>query len=185
MDRRTALKRSAFFAGGLAFLPACNFGPDRELVALDNLEIDLEHQDLLARIIDTIIPSAPDNPGAEVLDLYRFVLIMVDDCEKPEQQQLFTEGLKAFKGFVKQHLGQTYPLKEQKSNEEILIQLAALDATQNRENLTQVQSFLKIARKYVIRGFLGSEYVMTQVFPYKLVPGPYQDCVSTDGLIVM
>ena len=65
-------------AGAFALLPSCNFGPDRELVALDNLQIDLDHQDLLAKVIETIIPSTEAEPGAEALNLYRFVLVMVD-----------------------------------------------------------------------------------------------------------
>ncbi len=187
MDRRTALKQSALFAGGLAILPSCNFGPDRELVALDNLQIDLEHQDLLAKIIDTIIPSAKEDPGAEALNLYRFVLVMVDDCEPADRQASFVNGLQQFSTILKETLDQTFPQKDQKQNEQILTQLETFEVAdaEKEVRLLEVQTFLNMARKYTIHGFMGSEYVMTQVFPYKLVPGPYQDCVSTDGLIVM
>ncbi|XOV90972.1 MAG: gluconate 2-dehydrogenase subunit 3 family protein [Bacteroidota bacterium] len=183
MDRRTALKQSALFAGGLAMLPSCNFGPDRELVALENLQIDLEHQDLLARVIETILPSGKEIPGAESLNLYRFVLVMVDDCEPIKQQQLFTAGLKQFKTFVKENIDQSFPQKDQKLNEGILTKVTSLD--NDAEGLKEIQGFLTLARRYTIQGFMGSKYFLTEKFPYKLVPGPYQDCVDSEGLTVM
>lgn len=186
MDRRTALKQSALFAGGLAILPSCNFGPDRELVALENLKIDLEHQDLLAKVIETLIPSVKESPGAESLNLYRFVLVMVDDCESTEEQQLFVSGLKQFKSFVKENFDQSFPQKDQKLNEELLTKSTSLESNKTKgAGFEEVQAFLSISRRYVIRGFMNSEYFLTKKFPYKLVPGPYQDCVNAEGLIVM
>lgn len=186
MNRRTALKQSALFAGGLALLPSCNFGPERELVALDNLQIDLEHQDLLAKVIDAIIPSVKESPGAEALNLYRFVLVMVDDCEPKERQQEFVKGLMQFKTIVEKHMETSFPAKEQKKNEETLTKLLAIEEKQNEtaEGLMEVQSFVALAKRYTIQGFMSSKYFLTEKFPYQLVPGPYQDCVSTDGLIV-
>ncbi|MEQ8554131.1 MAG: gluconate 2-dehydrogenase subunit 3 family protein [Cyclobacteriaceae bacterium] len=183
MDRRTALKQSALMAGAFALLPSCNFGPDRELVALNNLQIDLEHQDLLAKVIETIIPSTEAEPGAEALNLYRFVLVMVDDCETKEQQLVFVNGLKKFKAFVKDKVGNSFPQKEQKANEEILTAVTSIKELTNEEQ--SVQEFLSIARRYTIQGYMGSKYYLTEKFPYQLVPGPYQDCVNSDGLIVM
>ncbi|MBV6639318.1 MAG: gluconate 2-dehydrogenase subunit 3 family protein [Cyclobacteriaceae bacterium] len=183
MDRRTALKQSALMAGAFALLPSCNFGPDRELVALDNLQIDLDHQDLLAKVIETIIPSTEAEPGAEALNLYRFVLVMVDDCEPKETQQVFVDGLKKFKALVKNKVGQSFPQKEQQANEEILTAATSLEGLSAEEQ--PVQEFLAIARRYTIQGYMGSKHYLTEKFPYQLVPGPYQDCVNSDGLIVM
>ena len=94
MNRRLALKQAAILAGGIAWLPSCDFGPERVAVALNNLQIDLDHQDLLARIAETIIPSG-DTPGAETLDLHRFILVMVDDCAPALDQARFTTGLRS------------------------------------------------------------------------------------------
>ena len=79
MDRRTALKQAALIAGGVALLPSCSFGPERVAIALNNLQLDADQQDLLAKIVEAIIPSG-EIPGAEELEVYKFVLVMVDDC---------------------------------------------------------------------------------------------------------
>ena len=186
MNRRAALKQAALIAGGIAWLPSCNFGPERVAVALNNLQIDLDHQDLLARVAETIIPSG-EVPGAEKLDLYRFVLVMVDDCLPPEDQQAFVSGLQKIVPFVEEHFGTSFPEKEQSKNEEVLAQLMALDESKSETmpGLEDVQSFLGLTKGYTIQGFMNSKYIMTEKFPYKLVPGEFQACVSTDGLIVM
>lgn len=199
MDRRSALKQAALLAGGLAWLPSCDFGPQRAAVALDNLQLDLNLQDLLAKVAATIIPSSENeqgeaSPGAEEMDLYRFILVMVDDCLPKEEQTTFANGLKNLKPFTKTHLDKSFPQKEQTENEAILTQLMEMEeapaATEGAEvspaeQLKDIQTFLGITKRYTIQGYMVSEYFMTEKFPYKLVPGPYQACVSTEGLTVM
>ena len=186
MNRRSALKQAALLAGGIAWLPSCDFGPERVAVALDNLKIDLDHQDLLARVAEVIIPSG-ETPGAESLDLYRFVLVMVDDCEAKPYQDKFVSGLQHFVPFVKEHLGSSFPAKDPKKNEEILTKVLAFENPPPAAVpvLEDVQTFLSLTKKHTIRGYMASEYFMTEKFPYKLVPGPFQACVSTEGLPVM
>ncbi len=199
MDRRSALKQAALLAGGLAWLPSCDFGPQRAAVALDNLQLDTDLQDLLAKVAATIIPSEENesgeiSPGAEEMDLYRFILVMVDDCLPSEDQTAFSNGLKQLTLFTKAHLEKPFPQKEQTENEAILTQLMEIEeapaATEGAEvspaeQLKDIQTFLGITKRYTIQGYMVSEYFMTEKFPYKLVPGPYQACVSTEGLTVM
>ncbi len=186
MDRRTALKQAVLVAGGMALIPSCNFGPEREAVALNNLKIDTDHQDLLAKVIETIIPSAKGSPGAEALNLYRFVLVMVDDCEFEANQQSFVSGLQLIKPFAKKHLDKSFS-DDQTKNEEMLTAIIAMDDAQEASmpGLKDIQAFLMLAKKYTVQGYMASEYFMTEKFPYKLVPGPFQACVSTNGLTVM
>ena len=186
MNRRTALKQAALLAGSIAWLPSCNFGPERVAIALDNLQIDLDHQDLLARIAETIIPSG-EIPGAETLDLHRFVLVMVDDCVPKADQDTFVRGLQNIVPFAQEHVGKSFPEKEQKKNEALLNEILAIEDTQEAAmpGLQDVQTFLSMTKKYTIHGYMASRYFMTEKFPYQLVPGPYQACVSTEGLIVM
>ena len=204
MDRRSALKQAALLAGGLAWLPACDFGPQRVAVALDYLQLDVNLQDLLAKVAATIIPSgegksdetspSDDSMGAEELDLYRFILVMVDDCMEKEDQEAFSNGLQQLVPFTKAYFEKPYPQKETMENEAILTQLMEMkDAPAAKEGieispteqLKDIQAFLGITKRYTVQGYMASEYFMTEKFPYKLVPGAYQGCVSTDGLTVM
>ncbi len=186
MNRRLALKQTAILAGGIAWLPACSFGPERVAVALNNLQIDLEHQDILARVAEVIIPSGKD-PGAKTLDLPRFILVMVDDCRPALDQARFTTGLRSLVPFVKEHLQRSFPEKEPKSNEEILTKLLTMTRSPEAPlpGLEDIQAFLAMAKQYTIQGYMASEYILTEKFPYKLVPGPFQACVSTEGLPVL
>ncbi|WKN41259.1 gluconate 2-dehydrogenase subunit 3 family protein [Tunicatimonas pelagia] len=209
MDRRSALKQAALLAGGLAWLPSCDFGPQRVAVALDNLQLDVNLQDLLAKVAATILPSnkgesdetssSDDSPGddslgSEELDLYRFILVMVDDCIEKEDQQAFSNGLQQLVPFTKAHFEKPFPRKEQAENEAILTQLMEMkDAPAAKESaevspaeqLKDIQAFLGITKRYTVQGYMASEYFMTEKFPYKLVPGPYQACVSIEGLTIM
>lgn len=187
MDRRSALKQMAIAAGGMALLPSCDLGPERVAVALENLQLDINQQDSLARICEIIIPSSENSPGAETLDLYRFVLVMVDDCHPVEEQDVFTSGLKQVEAFAKEHLGKSFSDDNQAANEALLSELMNLEEVPEaaQSALKDVQAFLALAKRYTVQGYMSSEYFMTEKFPYKLVPGPYQACVSTEGLTVM
>lgn len=186
MNRRSALKQAAILAGGITWLPSCNFGPERVAAALNNLQIDLDHQNLLARVAEVIIPSG-NTPGAETLDLHRFILVMVDDCLPALDQARFTTGLRSIVPFVKEHLQRSFPEKEPKANEEILTRLMVMTRSPEAPlpGLEDIQAFLAIAKQYTIQGYMASKYILTEKFPYKLVPGPFQACVSTEGLPVL
>ncbi len=186
MNRRSALKQAAILAGGIAWLPSCNFGPERVAVALNNLQIDLNHQDLLARIAEVIIPSG-ETQGAKTLDLHRFILVMVNDCLPALDQARFTTGLRSIVPFIEEHLQQSFPEKEPKKNEEILTKLMSMTRSPEAPlpGLEDIQAFLGLAKRYTIQGYMASEYFLTEKFPYQLVPGPFEACVSTEGLPVV
>lgn len=186
MNRRTALKQAALLASSVALLPSCNFGPERVAIALNNLQLDAGMQDVLAQVVEAIIPSG-EIPGAKELEVNKFVLVMVDDCVKKEDQDKFVAGLKQFESFVKSHFERSFARGDQEYREKVLTEIAAMRDSEQQpiQGLKDVQAFLSMTKRYSIQGFMSSQYVMTEKFPYKHVPGPFQACVSTDGLIVM
>ncbi len=186
MDRRTALKQAALFAGGVALLPSCSFGPERVAMALNNLKIDVDLQDMLAKIVETMIPSG-EIPGAEELEVYKFVLVMADDCIDKKEQASFTSGLQKFGPFVKENFEKAFAKGDQVYKEKVLTDIMAKDDAEETAmpGLKDIKSFLGMTKRYSIQGYMQSQYIMTEKFPYKHVPGPFQACVSTDGLIVM
>lgn len=190
MDRRTALKQAALIAGGVALLPSCSFGPERVAIALNNLQIDADQQDVLAKIVQAMIPSpaSPDGvPGAEELEVYKFVLVMADDCMDKAQQATFVSGLQKFPDFVSTHFEKSFSKGDQAYKEQVLSSILAMEEAEEagKPGLNDVKAFLAATKGLAIRGYMQSQYIMTEKFPYKHVPGPFQACVSTDGLIVM
>lgn len=189
MNRRTALKQAALFAGGVALLPSCNFGPERVAMALNNLQLNADQQDLLATVSDAIIPSG-EIPGARDFEVYKHVLVMVDDCVKKPEQDSFVNGLQQFDSFVKKNFDKAFSKGDQAYKKKVLTEIDAMEGDDSQTDqasaqLRDVKIFVALAKRYTIQGYMSSQYILTEKFPYKHVPGPYQACVSTDGLIVM
>lgn len=179
MNRRTALKHAALLAGGAMVLPSFGFSAERVEAALSNLKIDAKLQSLLARIIDTLIPSG-ETLGALDLKLDQFVPMMLNDCESKETQEQFIQGLKQFPTFVKDRFDQSFIEGSQVFREQVLAELQITDKASDHTSPADIREFLSLTKHYTILGFRNSEYVMTELFPYNLVPGPFQACVSNE-----
>ena len=93
MDRRTAIRNLAIVIGGAALLPACT--KHNPIAHFKHFDIDLDQQTLITDIAETIIPKT-NTPGATDLNLYGFIMKMLDDCSKKEDQQAFLKGMGEF-----------------------------------------------------------------------------------------
>lgn len=178
MDRRTALKQATFLIAGTTILPSCMFDSDRVSLALNNLDIQPELEKLLAEIAETIIPPT-DTPGAKELNVHHFVLVMVDDCqEKPDR---FASGLKQFDPFTHFYYEKSFAACSRQEREELIAGILEQNPVFSRNSKTgheEVREFLSLTKQYTIQGYLKSQYVMTEIFPYQLVPGHFTGCVN-------
>ncbi|MBD1433092.1 gluconate 2-dehydrogenase subunit 3 family protein [Sphingobacterium sp. DN00404] len=165
MNRRTALRRLLYIAGGTLLLPACYRQSGKETIALTHLVIDEEQENLLAELVETIIPAS-DTPGGKELLLHLFVLKMVDDCHNPEDQEAFITGLSSFASLAREQEGQDFIKMD--ANKRI----AFLESLKEIEN-EEVKRFYGITKRRTIQGFTNSKYVMTDLKKYELVPGRY------------
>jgi hypothetical protein len=181
MDRRTALKNMALLAGSLLYLPACE--KNNPPLPLKNLQLTNRDADLLADICEAIIPET-NLPGARTLAVYDFVLRMVDDCLKAKEQEDFQKGLLQFEASARHYFQQDFKKLDLPQKSQILASIANADDLVATETLDPavLKAFLKTTRQLTIQGFMGSEYVMTEVFPYKLVPGSYINCRPKDQI---
>lgn len=177
MKRRAALKQLAVLSGGIALLPSCSANPEKVSLALDNLDINGQQETLLAEIVETIIPQT-ESPGAGKLEIHKFVLTMADDCMEQEEQNIFTNGLKRFDSLCKRINKRSFMEVTAAERESFLLQIqkAAPDPNDPDHDLEQVRAFIKQVKTLTIEGFLSSQYVMTEVFPYELVPGRFIGC---------
>lgn len=165
INRRTALRRLLYIAGGTLLLPACYRQSGKETIALTHLVIDEEQENLLAELVETIIPAS-DTPGGKELLLHLFVLKMVDDCHNPEDQEAFITGLSSFASLAREQKGQDFIKMD--ANKRI----AFLESLKEIEN-EEVKRFYGITKRRTIQGFTNSKYVMTDLKKYELVPGRY------------
>lgn len=165
INRRTALRRLLYIAGGTLLLPACYRQSGKETITLSHLEIDEEQENLLAELVETIIPSS-DTPGGKELLLHLFVLKMVDDCHNPEDQKAFTAGLTSFSRYAHEQMGKDFVKLE------IDKRVAFLESLKEVE-YEEIKRFYGITKRRTIQGFTNSKYVMTDLKKYELVPGRY------------
>ncbi|MFK2818649.1 gluconate 2-dehydrogenase subunit 3 family protein [Flavobacteriaceae sp. LMIT009] len=173
MKRREALKSIGLVTGGIVLMPSCNLWEEKVSIALNNLQITSQQETLLREIVDIIIPEDPEIPGGVSLEAHNFVWIMIDDCEPKENQDRFINGLNQFEVKAKELKGKKFC----KLND--LDKLEAINSLMvNSENELEadINPFLQTTKYYTVRGYMQSEHIMTEVFPYKLVPGTFGLC---------
>jgi hypothetical protein len=154
MNRRKAVKGLLVFAGGITFLPAMVYGNGKTYGALyQNFALSYQQQEGLAAIVDAIIPKT-NTPGARELGVHLWILKMLDDCYDQRTRDTFFAGLEKI-DYKAANLAEV---------------LQQVDAKENKLG-ANAQAFFKLTKKLTIKGYLNSEYVMTKLLVYELVPG--------------
>lgn len=166
MERREALKRVFIVATGTLLLPSSITGcAEHSQLKLKQLFLSRNQELLLEALSDTIIPQT-DTPGAKELGVHVFVAKMIDDCFDKEAIEAFESGMETFesisingRGFLELSVQERIRFLEQ-AHEDVLT------------------GFLKTVKNQVIEGYMNTEYVMTNLVPYKLVPGPFKGVIK-------
>lgn len=185
MNRRNAIKNLGLFTGGMILLPSCDFSDEKVSIVLNKLQISFEQEKLVDTIVSTFIPEG-DIPGAKTLKVSNFVWVMVDDCLDPIKQNLFINGLNLFDLKVKNNHNKSFDKLSTDERELVLNEILALKADSDNkagsgsEEISDIKNFIDTSKYYTIWGYKQSEYMMTEIMPYKLVPGSYGLCETID-----
>ena len=180
MTRRDVLKQLALITGGMLLVPSCDFTPDDVMLAYDHLRITEDNKAILQKLCNVILPTDSDHPGAEELSLSDFVLVMLDDCYGPDDQEKFTNGLNRIDQYAYEQTRQNFLSLSQAHGEELIQSILdhpgvdEENENQDVQNFEDIRFFTHTTKNLAIQGYMASEYIMTQVMPYKLVPGPFQ-----------
>lgn len=178
MNRRLVLKHLAVASAAAMILPSCVGDPKKVSIALHNLKVNGDEESLLGDLADTIIP-ATDTPGARAVEAHLFTLVMVDDCLPKAEQEKYLKGMRSFDDAVKSLTGKSFV---KASSQERLEILTAVE--QAGDKLPEEASyFYSKTRGYIVQGYRSSQHFLTNVKPYKLVPGPhFEGCVPVATL---
>ena len=173
MKRRLVLKQVIMAAAAAALAPSCTFDRKKASLLLNHLNVDGDLEELLASIVETIIP-ATDRPGARALNVHRFVLKMIDDCYEKEAQEHFVKGLDQVNEIAKKRFGKSFEKGTAPEREE------ALKSVENKEssNPPEVLEAYPLIKHLTIQGFLTSQYIMQEVQGFEFVPGRFNGCVE-------
>jgi hypothetical protein len=109
---------------------------------------------------------------------------MIDDCYPDIQQQQFMRGLKAFDEQARHQYGKSFANCDQKQRDDLVAAInasaaatsAAPPSTSASEKTTDLFFFFRENKSLVIRGYLGSQYFLTKIEVYELVPGRWHGC---------
>ena len=167
MDRRSALKYLGIASAAAVMLPSCVQDEKKLSVALNNLNITGDEEELMGSIASTLIP-ATDSPGAKEVDAHLFVFIMLDDCHSKAEQEKFLSGMRAFNDETKKIAGKSF-LKSSAVERTALLDKLQVEKPELSD---AVRAFYEISRRYIIQGYLSSKHFLTNVKPYQHVPGP-------------
>lgn len=175
MHRRTALKNLGILTGGMVLLPSCDFSKEKVAFVLNKFEVTEAQEILLKEIVGAILPNGKI-PGAAELGADQFVWVMADDCLNENMQQDFLKGLREFPDKVKKATSNSFA----KLNLEERIAFLQKGFENSSGENKFLQTFLQTTKDFAITGFMQSEYIMTKVMPYSIVPGKYGNCEPID-----
>lgn len=151
-------------------IPACAHDAGATAIPIRHLQVSDADETLVALLAETIVPTT-DTPGAKALNLHQFVLRMLDDCYDPAGQERLRQGMGQLEGFTRQRMGGAFSALSPEHR------LALLRTIRDEATApAELRYFVNEVRRWTIRGFETSQYVLTQVHPYELVPGRWDGC---------
>jgi hypothetical protein len=102
MNRRSAIRSFILVSAGASLLPSCLQKDNSSAkVVLNNIHVSGNQENILAALAENILPTTASSPGASGLSSHAYVLMMVDDCFKKEDQEKFMQGFLQFEETAK------------------------------------------------------------------------------------
>lgn len=177
MDRREALRRTAWLMGGAISAPAM-MGILKGCTAKPTIDwkpafLSSEQGVLVTQLADIIIPKT-DTPGAKEVGVPGFIDQVINECFTKEDQDNFVAGLKAFDDDAKKEYGDSFAELDAADQSAYVKKIH--DAAVNAED-TGARPFILTFKELTMLGFFTSEVGATQVLQYNAVPGAYKGCV--------
>lgn len=181
MDRREALKRTAWIMGGVVSAPAimgvlkgCAAKPTIDWKPLFLTE---DQGILVSQVAEIIIPKT-DTPGAKETGVPAFIDLMLKDAYSKEDQDRFLESLKFFEDECKTEYGDSFMDLDVERQTAFVKKIhdKAVEAEKNTKPAPK-RPFILMAKELTMLGFFTSEAGATQVLQYVAVPGSYKGCI--------
>lgn len=178
MDRREALKRTAWIMGGAVSAPAI-MGILKGCAAKPTIDwkpvfLSSDQGVLVTQVAEIIIPKT-DTPGAKDVGVPGFIDQMVHECFPKEDQDKFLNGLKAFDDEAKKEYGD--PFIDLDAEQQSAFVKKVHDAAVNTDEDGAPRPFILTLKELTMLGFFTSEPGATQVLQYSPVPGAYKGCI--------
>lgn len=165
MDRRSALRNFAIISAGIAILPRCRDEKLKGTIALKNIQLSGDQENMLGDLSQTILPVKDGEPP------HYFVLMMVDDCYTRENQQKFMKGLEQFDKLSHKKFDQSFTKCTKEQRHELLAELE-----NSRDTGEALNYFYNTVHSLTVQHYTSSKYYLANVHKYELVPGRFHGC---------
>lgn len=181
MDRREAIKRTAWIMGGVVSAPAI-MGVLKGCAAKPTIDwkpvfLTEDQGILISQVAEIIIPKT-DTPGAKETGVPGFIDLMLKDVYSKEDQDAYLAGLTAFDEAAKKEHGD--PFIELSADDQAAFVRKVHDEAVKAEKETKPapkRPFILTTKELAMLGFFTSEAGATQVLQYVAVPGSYKGCI--------
>jgi hypothetical protein len=160
-------------AGSMAVLPAWAIGWTIENISAAGGFLSPVNQQMLASVVDTILPASKDGFGGLAVGVDKFLDKLFARCYETEVQDNIRVQLEG----LHEASSKVYNTNFEAGNQEQ--RLALLGALEKSENVAE-KDFFELIKSETIRGFSTSQKVMTRYLKYRVVPGNYQGCVPVE-----
>ena len=170
MNRRSAIKQFIILSAGVALLPSCK--SNKKVSLYNNIPIDEEQQAFLSEVAETIIP-ATNTPGAKDISAHIFALQMLNDCYKPEDRENFVKGMQQFQDNVQKQYKKFFVQCSAPEKQAII---TAENARKDAKD--EAHFFYTTLKGLTVQAYTSSQYYLTNVQVYKLVPGKFISSVA-------
>jgi len=168
MKRRIVVKNIALTIGASIVLPAWANAWNQNSLRDNHFNI-FSQENLLAEIVETIIPKT-NTPGAKELNVQQFIPKMVIDCYDKKAQTIYKNGFELVDKNAKNTFSKSFMECDGKQRLEILNNMSKSESQDEK-------SFIQLVKGLTIKGYLNSEYVMTNLRIYEYAPARYHGCV--------
>lgn len=171
LTRRSLIKQFVFVSAGALLIPSCMDDKTKSAVLLKNFTLSGEQEKMLEELSSTIIPTT-QTPGAKEAGAHLFALKMLDDCFKKEDRKRFLKGMQSFEQSAKEKFNATFIKLDDKQRSALL---QGFEESKDEKN--EGRFFYATVKRLTIQAYTSSQYYLTKVHVYELVPGRYHGCV--------
>ena len=171
VNRRSAIRHLFCISAGVLILPSCMEDKSKSSILLKKMRISAGQEKLLEELTETILPKTT-TPGANDIYAHLFALKMLDDCYKEEDQKRFVNGMEQF---------------EKKANADLETSFVKAGLPQRQALLRKIETdkdakddmtyFYFTTKGLTIQAYTTSEFYLTRVHVYEMVPSRYHGCV--------
>ena len=180
MDRREALRRTAWIMGGAVSAPAI-MGILKGCAAKPTIDwtpvfLSADQGTLVSQVAEIIIPKT-DTPGAKDVGVPGFIDQILKECYKKEDQDKFLNELKAFDDEAKKEYGDPFIELDAEKQAAFVKKVHDAAVKTDESGTPATRAFILTLKELTMLGYFTSEPGATQVLQYNPVPGAYKGCI--------